>query len=192
MQTFLPFDDFVRSISVLDARRARKQVIEASQLLDTLLNRKDKSGWSNHPAALMWRGYEDALKIYQAVAYELTSANTTWNKQQKEIVAPGVYPLPYWFGWPLFHESHKSRLYQKSVENVNKFNEELFNNLRNNGIANGSIGYVWPVQKQVESQALSNWLKTNPPSRCIIIQNPNECVNYVMHQEYKEAKGVSN
>ena len=64
MQTFLPYPNFEKSIKTLDYRRLGKQRVEAFQILNILLNRTKSSAWRNHPAVLMWRGYENALKIY--------------------------------------------------------------------------------------------------------------------------------
>lgn len=64
MQTFLPYPDFVKSAECLDYRRLGKQRVEAKQILDILLNETDKKGWRNHPAVLMWKGYEEALALY--------------------------------------------------------------------------------------------------------------------------------
>ena len=52
MQTFLPYDDFVKSAKVLDYRRLGKQRVEAMQLLKAI---SGQGGWRNHPAALMWK-----------------------------------------------------------------------------------------------------------------------------------------
>jgi hypothetical protein len=62
MQTFLPYADFERCAATLDSRRLGKQRVEAFQILRAL--RGEGRGWRNHPAVLMWRGYEDALGLY--------------------------------------------------------------------------------------------------------------------------------
>ena len=93
MQTFLPYESFVRSAAVLDARRLGKQRVEVYQILGVLsqgprclYSRTDKryiSGpvpiripnnhslrctpWYNHPAVAMWRGYESWLAFYGVV-----------------------------------------------------------------------------------------------------------------------------
>ena len=64
MQTFLPYRDFRKSFSILDYRRLGKQRVEAHQILNVLLERTDTKGWRNHPITKMWKGYEDALKMY--------------------------------------------------------------------------------------------------------------------------------
>ena len=64
MQTFLPYSNFSKSLSVLDWRRLGKQRVEAHQVLNVLLGRTNTQGWRNHPITRMWDGYEDALKLY--------------------------------------------------------------------------------------------------------------------------------
>jgi len=68
MQTFLPYPDFAASLRVLDYRRLGKQRVEAFQLLRAISGKG--SGWSNHPAAIMWRGYDNALKEYHNLAID--------------------------------------------------------------------------------------------------------------------------
>src|SRR3954449_7885040 len=78
MQTFLPFADFRSSAQVLDAKRLRKQRVEAIQVLRALT--VPGYGWRHHPAAAMWAGYEEALVRYGidicAVWCELGNADT--------------------------------------------------------------------------------------------------------------------
>ena len=58
MQTFLPYTDFIKSAKCLDYKRLGKQRVEAKQILNILLGETTKAGWTNHPAVLMWSGYE--------------------------------------------------------------------------------------------------------------------------------------
>ncbi len=67
MQTFLPYTDFVKSAKCLDYKRLGKQRVEAKQILNILLGETTKAGWTNHPAVLMWSGYEQTLKIYHDI-----------------------------------------------------------------------------------------------------------------------------
>ena len=61
MQTFLPYCDFDKSAKCLDRQRLGKQRSEVKILLASLTS---SSGWFNHPAAKMWKGYEAALVDY--------------------------------------------------------------------------------------------------------------------------------
>ena len=70
MQTFLPYADFERSARALDAKRLGKQRVETIQVVRALT--RPGYGWANHPAVLMWKGYEEALGRYgfcDAVAF---------------------------------------------------------------------------------------------------------------------------
>ena len=62
MQTFVPYDDFVKIVKCLDFRRLGKQRVEAMQVLNVLSGKS--RGWNNHPCVHMWRGYEPALAMY--------------------------------------------------------------------------------------------------------------------------------
>lgn len=67
MQTFLPYPDFILSSQCLDNKRLNKQIIEAQQIFTANHNFEHgiKSGWQNHPAVKMWRGYNKMLLKYR-------------------------------------------------------------------------------------------------------------------------------
>jgi len=67
MQTFLPYNDFVKSSQCLDFRRLGKQRVEAKQIINILTGVTPDSRWKNHPAVLMWKGYVPVLKFYHDV-----------------------------------------------------------------------------------------------------------------------------
>lgn len=58
MQTFLPYSDFRRSVTVLDNRRLCKQIVEAWQIYTGRVPQ------ANHPACLMWADARPALARY--------------------------------------------------------------------------------------------------------------------------------
>jgi hypothetical protein len=70
MQTFIPYADFAETASVLDNQRLNKQALEGWQImmsnlqLDPNGDFRQSRGWRNHPAVIMWRGYESALLDY--------------------------------------------------------------------------------------------------------------------------------
>ena len=64
MQTFLPQKDFATSAYMLDNKRLNKQILEGYQILNVLSGKSKTGGWRNHPAVLMWRGYERGLWNY--------------------------------------------------------------------------------------------------------------------------------
>ena len=69
VQTFLPYPDFEQSARVLDPKRLGKQRVETIQVVRALT--RPTYGWANHPAVLMWKGYEEALGRYGFVCCEV-------------------------------------------------------------------------------------------------------------------------
>jgi hypothetical protein len=142
MQTFLPYPDFAESAKVLDYRRLGKQRVEVLQLLKALLQ---GGGWSNHPAAKMWQGYEHAL-----IHYGLTMCNEWISRGYKDTCydkicdiavntyddwLPGGYAPPPWLGNEDFHAAHRSNLLRKDPIHYGQFGWTEPNGLP----------YIWPV-----------------------------------------------
>ena len=109
MQTFLPYPDFRRCAAALDMRRLGKQRVEAYQLLRVL--RGHTRGWTNHPAARMWRGHEAALGAYMNACIDEWVRRGYRNTMSKARVSR--YRLPPWFGDDAFHASHRANLLRK-------------------------------------------------------------------------------
>lgn len=159
MQTFLPYPDFARSASVLDAKRLGKQRVEALQVLRGLT--VPGYGWRRHPAVLMWRGYEEGLVRYglevcrvwcetgreDTCATSLLADFTTrvrpgppdggpggrdTVRTQRQLARAGE--LPPWLGDPAFHRSHQSALVRKDPERYRD---------RFPGVPD-TLPYVWP------------------------------------------------
>jgi len=133
MQTFLPYPNLKKSLKTLDSRRLGKQRVEAFQILNILLERTEKKGWKNHPAVKMWRGYENALKLYFNKAVKLWISKGYKNTMKFEKI-DGKIILPKWFGNKNFHASHRSNLLRKDAEFYGKFDWKESDNLE----------YVWP------------------------------------------------
>jgi hypothetical protein len=130
MQTFLPYPDFERSARALDTKRLGKQRVEAIQVVRAVT--REKYGWSNHPAARMWRGYEEALGRYGltccavwselgfadtcalTIATDLRAAGITRIRSQADLALAGA--LPPWLGAEEFHRSHRSALVRKDPD----------------------------------------------------------------------------
>jgi Pyrimidine dimer DNA glycosylase len=130
MQTFLPYADFARSARVLDAKRLGKQRVEAIQVVRALT--WSGYGWAHHPAALMWRGHEEALGRYGltccevwtglgfsdtcalTIVTDLRDAGIDTIRTQDELAAAGA--LPPWLGDEAIHRSHRSALVRKDPE----------------------------------------------------------------------------
>jgi hypothetical protein len=134
VQTFLPYPSFRRTAACLDYRRLGKQRVESVQILAAC--RHATIGWRNHPATLMWRGYEPALEQY------LRHMICEWKRRgyfntipcpvrRQDIV------LPPWFGDDSFHASHRAALLAKDPEWYGQFG----------WTEDPIISYVWPVVK---------------------------------------------
>jgi hypothetical protein len=135
MQTFLPYPHFAESAKVLDYRRLGKQRVEVLQLLKAL---QGGGGWSNHPAAKMWRGYEDALVYYGTVmcrewlnrGYKDTCLDKIQSFATKSVITE-----PPWLGDSDFHAAHRSNLLRKDPVHYGQFGWTEPNDLP----------YIWPI-----------------------------------------------
>ena len=129
VNTFLPYPDFQESARVLDMRRLGKQRVEAYQILRTLTGAAQ--GWSNHPCAALWRGYEPALAQYALVVCVEWRArgykDTVYDKVR--AMFPDVsehteaLALPPLIGREDFHLSHRSNLLRKDFMHYVRFPE---------------------------------------------------------------------
>lgn len=150
MQTFLPYKSFLKSAQVLDRARLGKQRVEVLQLLNALLS-NEKSRWKNHPAALMWKGYELALGEYGFVicaewrhrGYKSTIETgyldvfiNFYMEYPGEIININNYPP--WLGKKKFHSSHRSNLLRKDSKHYGKFGWK----------EKPDLPYYWPVRKE--------------------------------------------
>jgi len=138
MQTFLPYPSFKDSAAVLDRQRLGKQRVEVLQLLNVLTG--VRQGWGNHPAALMWRGYESALAVYGCVmCREWTDRgynDTCYGKILDRVpdAFNEVLNFPPWLGFTDFHLSHRSNLLRKAPEHYGLYF----------GAINPNLEYIWP------------------------------------------------
>lgn len=128
MQTFLPFPSFVESAKCLDMRRLGKQRVECKQIYLALSGQSE--GWKNHPATLMWKGYEVALLKYAYfICEEWTSrgyrdllCKSFFKREHNKRIADGEYYIaPHWLGDSSFHLSHRSNLLRKNPSHYSKF-----------------------------------------------------------------------
>lgn len=135
MQTFLPYPDFQASATVLDRQRLGKQRVEVLQLLRALNGQT--AGWTNHPAARMWRGYEPALRDYGITICDEWIARGYRDTCRGKIaaLAAGNRVDPPWLGDPEFHASHRSNLLRKDPDHYGLLFDEP-----------DDLPYVWPVQ----------------------------------------------
>lgn len=134
MQTFLPYPHFHESAKVLDYRRLGKQRVETLQLLKAL---HDGGAWSNHPAAKMWRGFENCLALYG-----ITMCREWIDRGYKDTCLPKIQAYaswqsdePNWLGDPAFHAAHRSNLLRKDPVHYGKFGWTETND----------FPYIWPI-----------------------------------------------
>ncbi len=133
MQTFLPYPEFDRSAACLDRQRLGKQRIEVIQVLNTL---RSGGNWRNHPAVLMWRGYENALVDYGiAVCREWIRRGYKDTCRYKiEVHRNGVSVNPPWLGDRRLHDSHRSNLLRKNAAHYSA----------NGWTVGPELPYAWP------------------------------------------------
>jgi hypothetical protein len=134
VQTFLPYNDFLHSVKVLDYKRLGKQRVETFQVLNILLDRTPTKGWRNHPVTRMWTGYEEALKLYQNFTIEEWIKRGYKNTMQLEKIDMRNIKLPPWFGDEQLHRSHRSNLLRKDYEYYSQYFDEP-----------SDLEYYWPV-----------------------------------------------
>lgn len=137
MQTFLPFEDFRECAKVLDNKRLYKQILEARQILDTLQGKS--KGWINHPIVKMWKGYEDALRVYMSFMFD-EWAQRRWGEYiyvESDANVPPMHSFPRWLGDKELHKSHRSNLLRKSEEHYSQYFEKDLPN---------DIPYKWVME----------------------------------------------
>jgi hypothetical protein len=116
VQTFLPHDDFVRSVESLDNKRLGKQRVEAYQIMKAISD--PDYGWQHHPAVQMWRGYEQALVLYGiacCVEWVQRGYNDTLLDRFIASLSRDEAFMPPWLGDPDLHTSHRSNLIRKDA-----------------------------------------------------------------------------
>lgn len=156
MQTFLPVENFQESAKILDYKRLGKQRVECKQILLALQNKAKgiKSGWQNHPATLMWEGYEKLLCIYALAMceewIERGYKDSLWPFFNQQYGNYAIVKIPRWWGWEPLYSSHRARLLEKDPLHYGQFNwaEQPL----------GPDGYVWPINKD---GSLHSLLATN-------------------------------
>lgn len=152
MQTFLPFADFRASADALDDRRLGKQRVETIQVVRALT--VPGYAWRHHPAALMWRGFEEALGRYgltmcqvwvergyadtcaATITADLEAAGVRGIRGQDALAAAGA--LPTWLSDETLLLSHRSNLVRKDPEHYGP----LFPGVP------PDLAYVWPVRSE--------------------------------------------
>lgn len=147
MQTFLPLPNYSESARCLDRQRLGKQRVECLQILKTLCH---GTGWIQHPAVKMWRGFEHELIDYGlAICSEWVSRGYIDNCARQIAEFDKIYhmqrngTLPDWMGNQAFYASHRSALLFKLPDWYCRFGWKETAAVPNE---KGSLPYVWPVQ----------------------------------------------
>jgi hypothetical protein len=138
---------------VLDDRRLGKQRVETLQIMQVLTGLRrnpangriesfEAKGWRNHPAVLMWRGFEASLAEYQratCAAWTARGFADTCETKTAGLLsaagADGAVASPPWLGDEQLHRSHRSNLIRKDPA----FYGPLFPGVP------PDLPYVWPV-----------------------------------------------
>lgn len=139
MQTFMPYEDISKTVKCLDYRRLGKQRVETYQVLNILLGRTQTKGWVNHPVTKMWRGYENALMMYQNYTIQEWIDRGYKNNMLFENVDYNNVIMPPWYGDEDIHKSHRLKLAWKNWEwYCDKFDDVIYQ-------PETEPEYVWPV-----------------------------------------------
>lgn len=124
MQTFVPEPNIALTAKILDYKRLGKQRVEAQQILDTLEGKT--AGWKNHPAVLMWEGYETFLEFYKTkIIIEWILRGYRNNMDfTPEFVSAKQSELedcaPSWWGGQI-HSTHRAALLAKDFSHYSQF-----------------------------------------------------------------------
>lgn len=139
MQTFLPDQNYIECARVLDYKRLGKQRVECLQILKALLGLS--KGWINHPATVMWRGYEGSLCDYAYHMCEEWVARGFKDTCQDKIRRLDNFmdrQTPAWVGNELLHKSHRVALLVKDYEWYKQFS------WKEARVRPTTYSYVWP------------------------------------------------
>ncbi len=150
MQTFTPDSDFEAAARALDSKRLGKQRVEVIQIVRALT--VPGYAWANHPATLMWRGFEEALGRYgltvcdvwvergfadtcaATISADLTTFGIGRIRSYAELFAAEA--LPGWLFDVDLLRSHQSALVRKDPDHY----RDRFPNVPDD------LAYVWPVR----------------------------------------------
>lgn len=118
MQTFLPYPNFVASAMCLDTKRLGKQRVEGRQMQTAI---QKKTGWSSHPATIMWADHITALMLYTDCCireWERRGFENNMPLMFHNLSAPFVLKIemPPWLGDERLHSSHRAALLAKEPE----------------------------------------------------------------------------
>lgn len=143
MQTFLPYNDFQQSVECLDDKRLGKQRVEAMQILNILTGVNPNARWKNHVAVRMWKGYEEALKLYHNLAIEEWIRRGKNNNMELYYVELGGILYPSWMHDPRLVISHRCNLLRKDFDYYVQFFGDKYD---------VDAPYWWPVPMKTKKK----------------------------------------
>lgn len=165
MQTFVPIPDMKLVGYYLDNKRLWKQCLESWELYRILAEGKE-SRWRNHPACLMWKGYEGALRIYiEYCRWEWQDIRGKNNNTIPRVEVPRISEVdrtmfPPWWGGSI-HKTHRIALLTKNFEHYKQFGWEEK--------PDENYTYFWPVKKCVHCDGSGKVLmESDPELKCQI------------------------
>lgn len=135
------------SVRCLDNKRLISQKQEALTLLRAL--ERGEGGWHDHPACQMWKGYEEALKVYinccirECVIRGFNNSTVLFVMSKKTGIS-----LPWWFCKDSFHSTHRAALLKKDSKFYSQY-----------GWTDEWRGYKWPKG----SDHPGKWVKVKDP-----------------------------
>ena len=140
VNTFLPYPSFSESMKCLDYKRLGKQRVECHQILGILLDwptkdGKKRTGWINHPAVRMWRGYSEALKSYMNESVRQWVELGKNNNYDYWDVSEEV-DMPPWLGDEKVHQGHRQVLLYKDYNWYSQYG----------WVEEPKYDYHWPIQ----------------------------------------------
>jgi len=167
MQTFLPYSDFNKVAKCLDSTRLYKQIVECKQILQTLDkieykrthykngDEYKKLPWENHPAVLMWKGYELTLRDYQEAMLQewIIRRWNTYGMPNSFLISSDSEKFgkdPEWLGDERLHSSHRAMLHWKDPEYYRSFKFDYIELCEEHNIDISVFDkptYWWPITK---------------------------------------------
>lgn len=185
VNTFLVSPDFSISASYLDNKRLWKQILEANQILEALVD--PNKGWQRHPATVMWQGHTIALKSYiNAHIDEWTARGKNNNSKSKYIIdSPIIYP--WWMYSDIIYYSHRANLLRKDPSYYEKFIDYIPSQYVNRG-------YFWPSKilppENATIEESLHRLNSIPLEQILSpVQNYDTCASYYKNGKKCVARG---
>lgn len=116
VNTFLVYPNFTKSARTLDDKRLFKQVVEAKQIIECILAKRQgkEVGFANHPAVIQWERHLNCLKYYYNCHLRQVLRKAKWNTSMKFYkINNSKIRIPWFVKCPHFYYSHRASLLRK-------------------------------------------------------------------------------